>query len=147
MKQPFVADEPRLIAEWDVERNLPLDPAKVTLASDKTVWWNCQQGHQWRTRVRNRELLDKPPVCARHTHGAKMTRNAVAKHGRLSDLHPELASEWHPAKNYLTTKRRQSGQRSCRLVAVSSGARMESHGGGACLQRGRLCQMWSEGAR
>ena len=33
-----------LLAQWDIERNLPLTPDDVTFGSHKKVWWTCPSG-------------------------------------------------------------------------------------------------------
>ena len=40
-----------LLAQWDIERNLPLTPDDVTFGSHKKVWWTCPSGHSWQAMV------------------------------------------------------------------------------------------------
>ena len=43
-----------LLAQWDIERNLPLTPDDVTFGSHKRVWWTCPNGHSWQAMVYTR---------------------------------------------------------------------------------------------
>ncbi|MEQ2621964.1 MAG: zinc-ribbon domain-containing protein [Oscillibacter sp.] len=43
-----------LLAQWDIERNLPLTPDDVTFGSHKKVWWTCPSGHSWQAMVYTR---------------------------------------------------------------------------------------------
>lgn len=55
---------PKLISEWDYEKNILL-PTQVTVGSNKKIWWICKQGHSWETSVKIRSMGSGCPVCAR----------------------------------------------------------------------------------
>ncbi len=55
---------PDLAAEWNFERNGSLKPEDVTLFSNLPVWWECQKGHVWNSRVRVRSNGSSCPVCS-----------------------------------------------------------------------------------
>ena len=42
---------PELALEWDEEKNAPLTPHDVFPGSGRRVWWRCDKGHTWRTRI------------------------------------------------------------------------------------------------
>jgi hypothetical protein len=47
---------PEVAKQWDVEKNLPLEPSKITYGSRIYVWWRCPKfpdDHFWRATVRN----------------------------------------------------------------------------------------------
>ena len=56
---------PRLMAEWDYEKNNDIDPNKLTPGSHKRVSWKCSRGHMWEAVVRVRALraMGKCPEC------------------------------------------------------------------------------------
>ena len=54
---------PRLVKEWDYERNT-VDPSTLTLKSNVKVWWICERGHSWKTQVWNRAKGCGCPYCA-----------------------------------------------------------------------------------
>ena len=71
---------PEMAGEWHPSLNGGLTPAGVTCGSDRKVWWQCKNGHQWQCspRKRTREC----PECV-----------------SLKTREPGLATEWHPSKN------------------------------------------------
>jgi hypothetical protein len=46
---------PDLAAQWHLTKNGDLKPHQVTIASGRQVWWLCENGHEWRTRVAGRQ--------------------------------------------------------------------------------------------
>ena len=43
----FVSDVPKLLSEWDFEKNITLNysPETTTHKSNKKIWWICELGH------------------------------------------------------------------------------------------------------
>jgi Probable Zinc-ribbon domain len=86
---------PELALEWH-ERN-PVRPDQVLANYSKPVWWKCSRGpdHEWET------------LCYLRTkHGAGCPfckRGRVSVTNSLAALQPELAKEWHPNKNGITS--------------------------------------------
>lgn len=58
---------PELLCEWNSEKNVGLDPLKITVHNGINVWWKCKEcGHEWQAIVSNR--TDKGcgcPMCAK----------------------------------------------------------------------------------
>lgn len=81
-----------LLEQWDATRNLPLTPAKLSHGSKQKVWWRCQKGHSWQAAVYTRTGSGTGcPVCA--------GKIPLAGETDLATLYPQLAHQWHPAKN------------------------------------------------
>ena len=80
-----------LLAQWDIERNLPLTPDDVTFGSHKRVWWTCPNGHSWQVMVYTRSEGTGCPYCT----GRKVT----PKQGGLVKQFPLLTAEWDVEKN------------------------------------------------
>lgn len=80
-----------LLAQWDIERNLPLTPDDVTFGSHKRVWWTCPNGHSWQVMVYTRSEGAGCPYCT----GRKVT----PKQGGLVKQFPLLTAEWDIEKN------------------------------------------------
>lgn len=80
-----------LLAQWDIERNLPLTPDDVTFGSHKRVWWTCPSGHSWQAMVYTRSEGAGCPYCT----GRKVT----PKQGGLVKQFPLLTAEWDIEKN------------------------------------------------
>jgi hypothetical protein len=57
---------PELAADWHPTRNGELSPKDVQAGSLKTVWWVCQEGHEWRASLNNRSRGTGCPTCADH---------------------------------------------------------------------------------
>lgn len=58
---------PYLEKEWDYEKNNleNVSPDMVTVGSDKIVWWICEFGHSYKSRVNHRTNGIGCPICAR----------------------------------------------------------------------------------
>ncbi|MBU3717174.1 MAG: hypothetical protein FGM45_02575 [Actinobacteria bacterium] len=83
---------PAIAAEWHPLKNDGLRPNDVRPGSNRSVWWQCTEGHEWRTSVVNRVgLLSSCPYCA--------GQRAIPGINDLATTHPDVAAEWHPTKN------------------------------------------------
>ena len=82
---------PALARQWHPTKNGALTPDQVLPGSHKMVWWRCEHGHEWQARVKSRTAGCGCPVCA----------NREIRPGRndLATQFPDLARQWHPAKN------------------------------------------------
>lgn len=70
----LASQHPRLIAEWDQDRNGDLTPDRVMSFSTKKVWWVCEQGHHWRARIQARRKGTGCPFCkGRMKYRSKIT--------------------------------------------------------------------------
>ena len=59
---------PELAKEWHLSKNGELTPWKVTLYSNKKVWWKCKEcGHEWPSSISNRSGKDENgcPKCSK----------------------------------------------------------------------------------
>jgi len=90
---------PDLLTEWDYEKNIGIDPKKVTFSNSKKIWWICKNLHKWEASINSRtsgKYKNNCPYCS---------GRRVCKDNCLATLNPKLASEWHPTKNgKLTSK-------------------------------------------
>ena len=80
-----------LLAQWDIEQNLPLTPDDVTFGSHKKVWWICPSGHSWQAMVYTRSEGAGCPYCT--------GRKASPEQNSLAKQFPALAAEWDVEKN------------------------------------------------
>ena len=53
-KTDLATTHPLLAAEWHPSKNLPLTPRDVIAGTSKKIWWQCPQGHQWKTSGNSR---------------------------------------------------------------------------------------------
>ena len=82
---------PDMVGEWHSIKNGDLTPDDVAVASNRKVWWQCEEGHEWEAVIPSRTLNGNGcPYCA---------GQLVTDVNRLSIKSPELVMEWHPTRN------------------------------------------------
>lgn len=81
---------PDLAKQWHPTKNA-LTPAEVKAGSGQSVWWKCQQGHEWQAVINSRNKGRGCPYCA--------NKKPLAGFNDLQTTHPELASEWNSSLN------------------------------------------------
>lgn len=88
---------PDVMKEWDYNLNSDIiDPQKVSVGSNTSVYWKCEKGHSWKTSIRNR-------VNRKGTSCSECRRlELLDKRGSLADKYPDIVSEWDYNKNILT---------------------------------------------
>ncbi|MBQ2118257.1 MAG: zinc-ribbon domain-containing protein, partial [Clostridia bacterium] len=62
-----MSDDPRILAEWDAEKNAPrgLFPDRITQGSTQKAWWKCAIGHEWEARIDHRFVMHANcPYCS-----------------------------------------------------------------------------------
>ena len=79
-----------LAKEWHPTKNGSLTPDKVTVGSNKRVWWQCTKGHEWSAVISSRSNGTGCPFCSGRR--ASMERN-------LARLNPTVSGEWDYSLN------------------------------------------------
>ncbi len=87
----LLAQRPDLAKEWHPTKNGNLTPEDITVRSGKTIWWQCDKGHEWQATAHDRSAGSGCPVCA--------GRQVLTGFNDLATVNPDLAKEWHPTKN------------------------------------------------
>lgn len=78
---------PNLAAQWHPTKNAPLTPSAVTPSSNRSIWWRCDRGHQWRAPVSQRTRASTGcPYCS--------GRRVLAGFNDLGTLAPLVAAQW-----------------------------------------------------
>ncbi len=95
--QSLADQRPALAAEWHPTKNGDLKPSDVKPASNKAVWWQCEDGHEWETKPCDRLRGERCPECAKRDGALK--RSTPKPGASLEDVAPDIAAEWHPTKN------------------------------------------------
>ena len=54
---------PYLASEWNYEKNGKLKPTDITVGSQISVWWICNKGHEWKTKIDKRNKGNNCPIC------------------------------------------------------------------------------------
>lgn len=61
----LASNYPKLLEEWDQEKNKGLNPSDFTPHVNKKVWWRCRKGHSWQATIYNRAKNKSGcPACA-----------------------------------------------------------------------------------
>lgn len=93
MEKKYLIDNPKLMAEWNYEKNIDIDPSKLTIGSGKKIWWKCKKcKNEWQASINNRVGKGSGcPYCS----------NLKVKQGfnDLATTRPDLAKEWDYEKN------------------------------------------------
>jgi hypothetical protein len=82
---------PDVAEQWHPTKNGELTPDQVPVGSGRKIWWVCDKGHEWKTRIADRTGGSGCPICA----GKKV----LAGFNDLATLCPDIAAQWHPTKN------------------------------------------------
>lgn len=79
---------PRLVEEWNYDRNGELLPTVVTAGSNKNVWWRCSLGHEWQALISSRSKKNGSncPICS--------NQRLLVGYNDLTTTHPKLIEEW-----------------------------------------------------
>lgn len=98
---------PDISSQWNWIKNQGESPSTVSAGSKKKVWWNCEKGHVFESRIDSRTRQRSGcPYCA----GRKKWNQSPS----VSKMYPEVASQWSEKmlitrKTCLTTARKASG--------------------------------------
>lgn len=85
---------PQIAAQWHSTKN-ELSPEEVTKSSNKKVWWQCVEGHEWEAKVNARTSNRSGcPYCS--------GKYVLKGFNDLASRYPELASQWHSSRNPIT---------------------------------------------
>ena len=90
LKESIVVKAPKLVSEWNHEKNKPLQPEMLSYGSQKKVWWKCEKGHEWEADLSSRVKGAGCPTCA---------GKIPTSENNFENDFPEIAKEWHPTKN------------------------------------------------
>lgn len=91
-KNDLESTYPELAMQWHPTKNGDLRPCDVAKTTQKEVWWLCDQGHEWKTKVFIRTM---------HGSGCPVCAGKVLVFGKndLQSNFPEVAKQWHPTLN------------------------------------------------
>jgi len=83
---------PHIATQWHPEKNGSLTPYDVVAGGETYIWWQCEKGHAWRTKLkyRTRETASCP-YCS----GKKV----LTGFNDLATVNPKVAAQWHPFLN------------------------------------------------
>lgn len=79
-----------LLKIWNYEKNDIL-PSEISAGSNRTVWWRCKIGHEWKASAHNVSKGEGCPYCA--------GKRVVSGENDLCTVRPEIAIDWNYEKN------------------------------------------------
>lgn len=82
---------PDLASEWDYDKNIVHDPARLSPGSNVVVWWICEKRHSWRASPDQRIRGSGCPYCA--------NKKVLPGYNDLATLRPDIVSTWDYEKN------------------------------------------------
>ena len=85
--------DPKLLEEWDYDKNGEVKPENVSRYSMKSVWWKCQFGHSWKDAVANRALLSAGCVYCEKEFQSLLPQLLIMLYCSMKGLDVELDSE------------------------------------------------------
>lgn len=93
-EKSLAAQNPQLSSQWHPTKNGPLAPTNFTPRSGQSVWWFCENGHEWRARIDGRNGPKKTgcPYCSK-------TNRKVSPETSMVTTRPDLALMFHKEKN------------------------------------------------
>ena len=83
---------PKIIAEWDYDKNVDIMPEQFGRTSRKIVWWKCSHHHSYQASIESRTTNNSGcPYCS----GRKIIQGETD----FESSNPILAREWDYEKN------------------------------------------------
>ena len=83
---------PVIAAQWHPTKNGELSPNKVRPQSNRQVWWQCEEGHEWRAPINARINSGTGcPYCA--------NKRVLAGFNDLATTEPRIAAQWDEELN------------------------------------------------
>ena len=94
-KGSFAEKYPKLMKEWDTEKNAGIDPYKLPSGAHIEVYWICPIcNHSWPALINNRVKGRGCPECYKRENGFNQQKRAVEKKGPFTISHPHLVLDW-----------------------------------------------------
>ena len=93
---------PEIAKQWNYGKNGNVLPSEVLSKTNKSFWWKCSKGHEWKTKVYNRTIRgDNCPYCS--------NQKVLTGYNDLLTTNPEIKNEWDYEKNKIDPSRYSSG--------------------------------------
>lgn len=83
---------PDLAREFDTEKNFPLLPQDFLYGSAKSVWWRCEEGHQFKAKISNRNFSNSKCIYC-------VGKKVWSGENDFETQFPHLAETWDHERN------------------------------------------------
>jgi len=101
-ERDMVDAAPDILQFWDYNRNRRA-PRSYTPDDRQVVWWQCPNGHRWKSKISTMCRRCSCPSCAvgfpPQPIEPYVPRNVPKPGMSLAEKRPDLAAMWHPTKN------------------------------------------------
>lgn len=87
----LLKDNTFIMKYWDYKKNMNNDLDKLTIGSNKKVWWICDKGHSYDQVIRSKVKGIGCPICS--------NKKVLKGYNDLATTNPELLKEWNYDKN------------------------------------------------
>lgn len=99
ISSPISKEFPKLLEEWNYEKNGTLSPDKVSKGVHLRVWWKCQKcNYDWQATVYSRTNGSGCPKCANRINAKKPSKLKLGEND-FKTLYPNMLKEWDYEKN------------------------------------------------
>lgn len=95
---------PSLAKEWHPRKNGVLTPDNVTSGSHELIFWICERDHIYKSAIYGRALDGKGCLTCYKNHNIFERHEVRDNHSSLYHKAPDIAKQWHPLKNKLSSK-------------------------------------------
>ena len=82
---------PELLKIWNYEKNTEIKPTMISHGSTKTVWWKCEKGHEWKSKISDITHGNRCPYCS--------NQKILTGYNDLATQYPEVLQYWDYDKN------------------------------------------------
>lgn len=101
---------PELQRTWNASKNHGVDPAQISIGTEKAFWWLCDLcGYEWKASVSQRVRGSGCPECSRVIRAKNARQTMVNDRGSLAQNCLELMEEWDWDQNELDPEHIVSG--------------------------------------
>jgi len=85
----LMTTHPHIVCQWSLKNTI--QPYEVKAGSNKSIWWNCENSHEWKTAIHNRTTGKGCPYCA--------NIKVLEGFNDLEYVRPEMIKFWDFSKN------------------------------------------------
>lgn len=83
---------------WHPTKNSGYSINDFSIGSNKIVWWQCSEGHEYQASIISIVNGKQCPEC-NISKPRPGRQGLLLGHNDLASMYPNIASEWHPRKN------------------------------------------------
>ncbi len=102
LKDSIVITHPQLAKQWHPIKNKNIDISDIAYGSGKTIWWQCEKGHEWKAMTKSRKRGCPECNTDRKPNGywsiKENCHQEALKYTNVSDFHKKSHGAYQGAK-------------------------------------------------